>query len=371
MNTGNEPVLIIDLAKYYGGADVRVIELARSLHGKRACTVAALAESPLRQRLEAEGLKVLPVPYSRSDPRLMFFIYQAIKREGFRVVDAHNPQSQFWGHLGALLAGGVRRISTVHSAYRLEHNNSMKGRFYESVLYLNRWTGNRFIAVSEAVEKYLIDTGIPAGQVRLIHNSLHLSEGDNVGKDIPLLHDLGWGEDTFIVSIVARLEPVKAHAVLVDAIAKNIERYPQLRCLIVGDGRLRDELEAQVKNLNVGKFIHFAGFRDDIPILLNASDVFCLPSLSEGLPYALLEAAGARLPVLVSKVGGMAVLLTHMENAYLIPPSDVDALAEGLAWMITHPQEAKVMGQAAFNLTQEKFSPARMIAETLAVYDSG
>jgi len=244
----------------------------------------------------------------------------------------------------------------------------MKGRFYESVLHFNRWIGTRFIAVSEAVEKYLMEIGMPPDRVRLIHNSLHLPEGENAGKNISLLRELEWGGDAFIVSIVARLEPVKAHAVLIDAVARNIEQYPGLRCLVVGDGRLRDDLEARVKNLNLEKVVHFAGFRDDISDLLNASDIFCLPSLSEGLPYALLEAAGAKLPMLVSEVGGMAELLTHRENAYLVPPSAVNALADGLAWMIDHPKERVAMGQAAFDLTQEKFSPERMIAETLAVY---
>jgi glycosyltransferase involved in cell wall biosynthesis len=115
--------------------------------------------------------------------------------------------------------------------------------------------------------------------------------------------------------------------------------------------------------------IHFAGFRDDIPALLQASDAFCLPSLSEGLPYALLEAGSYRLPLLVTRVGGMAELLTHKQTAFLAPPADPLALAEGLRWLIDHPQETSVLGQAAFDLIRQRFNPEKMIAQTLAVYE--
>lgn len=158
------PVLLIDLAKHYGGAEVRVFDLAASLHGRRPYAVAALAGGPLHRRLEAAGLVSLPVPYARSDPRLVLFMLRAIRQGGVRVVDAHNPQSQFWGHLAALLAGAPVRISTVHSAYRFEHNGSLKGRAYEQVLRLNGWWGNHFITVSEVVSTYLRSIGIAAGQ---------------------------------------------------------------------------------------------------------------------------------------------------------------------------------------------------------------
>src|SRR4030095_10996943 len=118
------PVLIIDLGKHYGGVEVRVLSIAKALHGRYPYAVAVLAGSPLHKRLRADNLISISVPFSRSDPRLLIFFWQIIRREGYGVIDAHNVQSQFWGHLAAVLAGGTTKVSTVHSAYRFEYNNS-------------------------------------------------------------------------------------------------------------------------------------------------------------------------------------------------------------------------------------------------------
>jgi glycosyltransferase involved in cell wall biosynthesis len=324
----------------------------------------------LHQRLEASGLTSLPVSFSRSDIRLLFFLSQAIRRGSYGVVDAHNVQSQFWGHLAAMLARASAKVSTVHSAYKLEHQGSAKGWLYEQILRLNAGWGVKFVAVSEAVYAYLQSLGISSDRISLIHNSIHLPEQPLSGRDLSVRKSLGWAEETYVVVVVARLEPVKGHQFLIEAISRLATERPQLRCLMVGDGRTRASLEAQVEQFNLRDRIHFTGFRDDIPALLNASDAFCLPSLSEGLPYALLEACTHRLPLLVTCVGGMAALLTHAQTAYLVPPSDPAALAEGLGWLIDHPQEAAAMGQAGYDLLQQKFNMDKMIAETLAVYQS-
>jgi glycosyltransferase involved in cell wall biosynthesis len=86
------------------------------------------------------------------------------------------------------------------------------------------------------------------------------------------------------------------------------------------------------------------------------------------LPYALLEACAQRLPVLVTQVGGMAQLLRHQHTGYLVPPANPAALAQGLGWLLDQPQAAAMMAQTAFEWLQQHFSPAEMLAKTLAVY---
>jgi glycosyltransferase involved in cell wall biosynthesis len=361
------PVLIINLAKGYGGAEVRVLDTAKLLHGRYPYAVATLAGSPLHQRLEAAGLAALPVPFGRADIRLLFFLRQAMRRGGYGVVDAHNVQSQFWGHLAARLAGVPIKVSTVHSAYQLEHNGSLKGRLYEQVLCSNANWSVQFIAVSEAVQNYLQNIGINPERISLIHNSISLSTLPSSSSGMPLREVLDWGKDTYVVIVVARLEPIKGHTYLLEALSRVASERPQLRCLIVGEGRQRTALEAQVQQAQLQEHVHFAGFRDDVSALLSASDAFCLPSLSEGLPYALLEASAQCLPLLVTRVGGMAQLLNN-QTALLVPPADPAALAEGLCWLMDHPQVARWMGQMAFASLQQHFSPDEMLYRTLEVY---
>jgi glycosyltransferase involved in cell wall biosynthesis len=241
------PVLIVDLVKRYGGAEVRVLELARSLQARQhPYAVATLAGSPLHQRLKTARLATLPVPFGRGDPRILFFLRRAIRQAGYVVIDAHNVQSQFWGHLAAMAAGTPVRVSTIHSAYRFEHNGSLKGRAYEQVLRLNRWLGVNFIAVSEAVQAYLQNVGIPRPKISLIPNSIELPHSGESKKGHLLLKELGWDKAVFIVIVVARLEPVKGHKFLIEAFSRVGQDYPQLRGLIVGEGRARTGLEQQV-----------------------------------------------------------------------------------------------------------------------------
>ncbi len=114
------PVLIVNLARRYGGTAVRVFEIARAIHGRIPYTVATLSGSPLQERLVDAHLNVLSLPFSRGNPRLLLALFRAIRKHGYAVVDAHNTQSQLWGILAARLANVPVMIATVHSSYRLE-----------------------------------------------------------------------------------------------------------------------------------------------------------------------------------------------------------------------------------------------------------
>ncbi len=363
----NGKILIIDLAKRFGGAEVRVQDTA-ALLARRGVpqTVAVLNGSPLHRRLDAAGLAALPVPYPRSDPRTAIFLARAIRRDGFSVVDAHNVQSQFWGFWAAKIAR-VPLVATVHSAYRLEHSGSWKGIFYETVLRLINTADTRFIAVSEAVETYLHGAGIPAEKITLIHNSLR-PPAETTATPPNFRRKMGWGDDAWIVTVVARLEPVKGIPHLLDALAAVCNTHPHIRLLIIGDGRDRAALETQTKSLGLAEIVHFTGFRDDVSSILPQCNAFCLPSLSEGLPYALLEAAAHKLPLLVSEVGGMATLLEHRRTAVFAPPADTTALADGLRWLADNPARTAELGAEAYRLVDKKFNPGEMIRRVMAVY---
>lgn len=365
----HEPgVLIVDLSKYFGGTDVRVLNLARALHGKRDYAVAVLEGSPLHDRLKAENLNTAATHYRRSDPRIIGFLRGVMRERGLTIIDTHNPQSQFWGAIAARLTDGVRAIATMHSAYRLEHNGSLKGRLYEQIIHLHRLLGGDFIAVSEAVQQYLIECGVPAAQIHLIANAIMPDE--SATQPLALFDEFGWGDDSFVVTAVGRLEPVKAHSVLIAAVTALKEEYPQLRCAIVGDGRLRDELQAQIDHLNASEYVRLTGFLTNVQQILYNSDLFCMPSRSEGLPYALLEAMSAQLPIVASDVGGMATLLMHEQTAYLVPPDDVAALQDAIRWILTHAGDARQIAARAHALQQERFSVDVMVTETLTAYDS-
>ncbi len=377
--SSHRAVLLIALAKRYGGAEVRVFDLARAFHGRLPYAVATLPGSVLHERLLAAKLNAVPLAYGRGDPRLVWAIYRLIRQGGYQIVDAHNPQSQWWGLLAAQLAHVPVRVSTVHLAYGRVQTDSLRGKLYEQVLRLNRRWGCRFVTVSHSIRDYLHELGV--AEVALIDNAVDLDAlmvtGSDTGAPVSGAPEqnwrqaLGWGPETFVVTVVGRLEPQKGHTYLVEALRLARGRCPQLRCLLVGEGRLRPELEQQIAAAGVGDVIHLAGFRRDVPALLAGSNAFCLSSLAEGLPYALLEATAQRLPLLVTQVDGMAELLTDRQTALFAPPANPQALADGLCWLAENSQAAQALGQAAHDLVRQRFDPQRMVQQTLAIYAEG
>ena len=363
-------ILLVALSKGYGGAEVRVFDMAQAFNGRCHYAVVTISGSILDQRLENAGLARRPMTLKRSDPRLMHRISRIIKEEGFQVVDAHNPQSQLWGLRAAKKANVPVLISTVHHAYGEVKNLRLLDRLYEQVLKANIRLGCQFATVSQSIYDYLLRIGVNETNLRLIHNAIDLEAAAASSPDYSVREKLGWGDDTVVVIVVGRLEVQKGHKYMVEAMKLASQECPQLRCLLVGEGRLRPALEKQIKDLGLDQRVHLFGFSQDVSSLLGSSDIFCLSSLHEGLPYALLEASAYKLPFVVTAVDGMAELLTNDQDALLIPPADPGALAAALCRLANNPQQRKTLGQASYNLVKQTFSPEVMMNESVAMYQN-
>jgi glycosyltransferase involved in cell wall biosynthesis len=357
--------MLVDLAKRFGGADVRVLRLAAEMSAYRPCVVATIAGSALQARLESTGQPHLVVRRRRGDPRVALDLARALRAGRYEVVDAQNPQSQLWALGAGLLARVPVRVTTVHSQYLAEHGGSRRGRAYEAVLRLNRLAGSRFIAVSDATLEYVRSLGVPPARVALIANAVPPATPDPAGRGAVLGP---WPADAYVVGVVARLEPIKGVADLIDAAALARRHEPRLRLLVVGDGRAREELEARAAGAGLGDAVRFLGFRDDVATLMSGLDALCLPSHSEGLPFALLEAAAHGLPLVVTRVGGMALLLDDGLPALGVPPKDPPALAAALRALAEDPASAAEMGARARAVVGERFSVDRMVEATLRAY---
>jgi glycosyltransferase involved in cell wall biosynthesis len=116
--------------------------------------------------------------------------------------------------------------------------------------------------------------------------------------------------------------------------------------------------------------VHFAGFRDDVTRVLQMVDCVCLPSLWENLPYAALEAAAQRLPIIATAVGGVPQFLDDGETALLVPPRDAGALAAAVRQLVEEPAIATRLGAAAYAMVRRSFGPDELLRKTLDVYDS-
>jgi glycosyltransferase involved in cell wall biosynthesis len=354
-------VLIIDLSKRFGGADVRVAQIASGLSAKFETAVAVIEGSQTHERLKKGGIRVLPLAGGRKDPRLAAYLYRIMREWGPAVVDAHNAQSMLWGLPAARACRVPIRVATFHSVFAESERRPLGRLLYGALDFLVRQCANRAVSVSETVTAHLLRVGFDPGQVFTIPNGIPVSEPRRLCTEPtrPLR-----------IAVVGRLVPVKGHSVLLEALASLPADVGDVECLIVGDGPEKDRLEFEARRFGVSSKTQFLGYRTDAVEIVANSDLLCLPSLTEALPFAALEAAARGVPIVASRVGGLAIHFTDRKTAMLVPPGDPRALAAALAACARDRREAHAMGERGRLMVADRFSIARTLSETALAYGS-
>lgn len=179
---------------------------------------------------------------------------------------------------------------------------------------------------------------------------------------------LGLPEEGPLVLWVGRLDPIKGLNILIDAF-RSVTRRSDAHLILVGDGPLRVRLASQVARARLGKRVHLLGARDDVASLLHAADVFVLPSRTEGLPNALLEAMAAGCPVVATDVPGCRDLVEHEVTGLLVPYGDTDALAAALVRLLAERAFAAALARGADEVVTHKWHISRTYSAYAALYD--
>lgn len=178
----------------------------------------------------------------------------------------------------------------------------------------------------------------------------------------------GGADDRFVLGTAGRLVPVKGIDLLIEATARLSNTFPRLRLEIAGSGPERSSLEALVRDAGLEGRVAFLGWCDDLAPILARWDLFCLPSRAEGFGLAALEAMAAGLPVIASDVGGLAELIDHERNGWLVPAGVPGALADAVDEVLRDPVRRHAVGEAGRQRVSTAFSAARMVDATLDVY---
>jgi glycosyltransferase involved in cell wall biosynthesis len=221
------------------------------------------------------------------------------------------------------------------------------------------------VPVSHAAKDELVKINrIPENKVKVIQNGIDLRQFDVNDTAIRSLQKNG----KTIIGIVTRLDQYKDIPNLIISFHNVLAQHNNAELWIVGDGDLRDDLQKQVDVSGLKENVKFWGWRKDIAAINTAIDVFVLPSVTEGLSIALLEAMACHCPAVATSVGGNPEVVVDGETGFLVPPKDPQAMAEKILVLLRDPALAQKMGQAGRRRVEEHFSLERMVEEYEKVY---
>jgi len=237
------------------------------------------------------------------------------------------------GYVGVRLAKKYRvpLIITAHGydIYDLPFRNDF---CFNQVKYILDNT-NHIITVSKMMKDIIVEKfDIENGNVSVIPNGFDPRLNYPINK-IKVRQKLGLPLNKKIVLNVANLVPVKGQSYLIEAMEKVVKHRKDVLCVIVGDGMLKKDLEIQIKKLNLENYVKLVGAKphSEIPLWMNAADLFILPSLSEGNPTVMFEALGVGLPFVGTKVGGIPEIITSEDYGILCEPANPNDLVEKIS----------------------------------------
>ena len=324
---------------------ILAVDLAESLARLTRVSVASVQVEGAPALEQSPNLTVhrfRPWLYFRSipltfDPFYWYKLWRLIRREKIGAVLVMGVP--YFGAFMAIVAKALARVPAI--VWELSDPPSFGQPLKDFILRIYERTLSRYTVQhadhvwvqTEHMRQRIYPLGVGDDRMSVMPNGLD-TEKFRPGLDTSALRrELGLPEGTPVVLFVAAIHPRKGLRYLLEASEGIIARHPQVQFLIVGDGPEAAEMRARAARIDPTRFI-FAGFRRDIPQVLNLTTVNVLPSLREGLPQAILEAYASGVPVVATNVGGVRDILKDGENGFLIPPRDPAAIATAVSALL-------------------------------------
>jgi glycosyltransferase involved in cell wall biosynthesis len=308
------------------------------------------------------GARTLPLPGPR-DPAFAAAVTGFLAAHPADVFHCHvGTGSENWdGVRLARTAGCPAVVQTQHLPYLVSHPQKRRALHHaiEPV--------DRLIAVSEGQRRTYERIGVPRERFTVVPNGV-APRSAPPGRAAARAA-LGLDPDQPVVLTVGRLTHMKGQWHLIDAVPRLLACIPTLAVVLIGTGPLRPELERRAVERGVARHVCFAGPRPDARQLLDAADVFVLPSRHEGMPLAAIEAMEAGLPVVATRVVGTEEVVVDGVTGALVRRDDPAALAAAIGALLADPERRRAQGAAGRRRYRSCFTRERMAADTAAVYE--
>jgi glycosyltransferase involved in cell wall biosynthesis len=355
-----------------GGPARHALLLTRDLAPEYQTTLAAGTPPPEEGELSDPAVPVHRLPLVRplspaADARSVAAVRRLLGHHRPDILHTHMAKA---GTVGRLAAMSTRpRPCVVHTFHGHVLDGYFSPRTQLAFTRAERWLARHtdaLVAVSSEIRDQLLELGIGRpSQFVVIPVGLDLSAFLAVTEGRGQLRSaLGLAPETPLVGAVGRLVPIKDN----DTLLKAVQTVPGVHLALVGDGELRQQLEARARELGMGDRVHVTGWWDDVAGAVSDLDVVALTSRNEGTPLALIEAGAAGRAVVSTDVGGVRSVVDDGVTGLLAPPGDVAGISAAISRLLADPISRHTMGSAARRRVEERFGHERLVREIRSLY---
>ncbi len=345
----------------WGGQEIRIAnEMEGMARRGHKMILSTRPHCRISKAAQDRGIEVVHLPMRRGlDVRSMLQLRGVLRQNKIEIVNTHSGVDSWLGAIAARLAGTPVLIRTRHL------NIPLKRNLFNFVHNMP----DRIVTCGESIRKELLERNRFAAE-RLVN----IATGIDFARFAPkqnrseMRQSLGLSDSAFVILMVGILRGVKGHETALQAVSHLTTKFPELVLVLAGDGPMEGYLREKAKALGVHDDVRFLGFREDIADLMNIADMLLLTSKSEGVPQSVTQALGLGLPVVATRVGGVAELIEHERTGILIPPTNPEATSEAVRRVIAHPQEARARAAAGKAHVRANFSLDAMLDKTEQLY---
>jgi glycosyltransferase involved in cell wall biosynthesis len=356
---------------FLGGGQVALLALAKNLDKEKfEVSVCSREGGPLVDELKKINVPHFPASFTRKiSRRTVSDISSILRTNGIDLLHTHGGIAGFYGRWAGCKSQTPVIVHTLHGIHYLHYRNFfLKWIYILLERYFSKFT-DALIFVSEA--DYLKAKKLrfaPEAKMRVIKNGIDLSTYKSLGVADKKRKELGIEESQPIVGTVARLHRQKGIIYLLRAARKIHHHFPEAKILVAGGGPLEQKFGGTAQKLGVNQYFWILGERTDALELLSLFDVFVLPSLWEGLPFVLIEAAALGKPIVATDVDGIKEVVEDGKTGILVPPGNPKKLAEAIISLLKDKADASELGKKAQKLIPPRFPLSRMVEETQKLY---
>ncbi len=314
-----------------GGAEELLLTLMKLLdQDYYEAYLICLCQGPFAELAAEYGFQTAVIPMKHKfDLSTIKPIRQYLLENKIDLVHTHGVRANLVARTAAKKEG-LPVVTTFHSVLRYDYDSIFKALLAKYITTATNRHTDKFIAISRAIKKEILEMGVPDDRITVIHNGLDTSKYTEIRDPQETKRELGLDPDKYTVAMIARLHPVKGHQYFLQAAREILNQGIDAQFLIIGEGIYRENIKHWIEELSLDEAVIMPGYYSPIENIYGVCDVLCVPSLMEGLGMVVLEAMYFNVPVVASNVGGIQEIIENRINGLLVEPRDARGLADAV-----------------------------------------